>query len=89
MPPLQSECRYAKGFSLWEKLWAQLSFFTMLISGTAGIARADWHWLAPYLVVAWYGVPGIVMRYQTCPNVPICSFTGIAFNSRLNGQNGW
>jgi hypothetical protein len=61
------KCLYANGFTLWEKLWAQLSFFTMLIVGTAGIALADWRWLAPYIAAGWYGVPGIVMRHQTCP----------------------
>ena len=66
----QSECRYANGFSLWEKLWAQISFFTMLIAGTAGIAREDWYWLAPYLIVGWYGVAGIVMRHMICPRCP-------------------
>ncbi len=64
------ECRYANGFSLWEKLWAQGSYFTMMIVGTAGIARADWHWLAPYLLIAWYGLPGIIMRYVICPRCP-------------------
>lgn len=70
MIPLQNDCGYSKGFSLREKLWAQLSFFAMLISGTAGIAHAGWHWLAPYLFVAWYGVPGVVMRYLSCPRCP-------------------
>ncbi len=64
------ECRYANRFSFWEKLWAQGSFFVMQIVGTAGIARADWHWLVPYLAVAWYGMPGLIMRHVICPRCP-------------------
>jgi hypothetical protein len=67
MTAQERQCTYANGFSLGEKLWAQLSFFTMLIAGTAGIALADWPWLAPYVLAGWYGVPGLVMRHQTCP----------------------
>jgi hypothetical protein len=65
-----TECRYANGFSVREKLWAQLSFFAILIAGTAGIIREDWPWLAPYIVAGWYGVPGIVMRHLVCPRCP-------------------
>jgi hypothetical protein len=70
MTSAKTECRYANGFSLWEKLWAQLSFFAMMFAGIAGIARADWHWLAPYLIVTAYGVPMIVMRHLACPRCP-------------------
>ena len=70
MTSIRGECHLSKGFRLWEKLFAQLSFFTMLITGTAGIARSDCHWLLPYLVIAWYGIPGIVMRHLTCPRCP-------------------
>ncbi|MBU1237218.1 MAG: hypothetical protein KJ634_01890 [Gammaproteobacteria bacterium] len=63
-------CQLANGFSLREKLYAQITFFTMAIVGIIGIARADWPWLLPYLVVFGYGVPGIVMRHLTCPRCP-------------------
>ncbi len=66
----QATCRLAEEFSVWEKLYAQLSFTTMGIVGTVGIVRADWPWLLPYLVVYWYGVPGIVMRHLSCPRCP-------------------
>jgi hypothetical protein len=70
MTSSQKSCRYANGFALWEKLWAQGSFFAMLILGTIGIAREDWPWLAPYLAAGWYGVPGIIMRHVICPRCP-------------------
>jgi len=70
MTSIRGECRLSKGFSLWEKLYAQLTFFTMLGTGIAGIARSDWRWLLPYLVLTVYGVLGIVMRHLTCPRCP-------------------
>jgi len=33
MTAIQGECRLSKGFSPWEKLWAQLSFNAMVFSG--------------------------------------------------------
>jgi hypothetical protein len=63
-------CHLANGFSLREKLYAQFSFFLMGIVGVVGIARVDWYWLIPYLVVFGYGVPGVVMRHLTCPRCP-------------------
>lgn len=60
-------CRLADGFSFREKLYAQATFFTIMIVGAVGIARADWHWLFPFLLVCWYGIPGVVMRHLTCP----------------------
>ena len=70
MTAIQGECRLSKGFSPWEKLWAQLSFNAMVFSGIAGIAFSDWHWLAPYLVFTVYGILGIVMRHQACARCP-------------------
>ena len=64
------QCHLSNGFSLREKLYAQFSFFVMGIVGMIGIAREDWRWLVPYLVVFGYGVPGIVMRHLTCPRCP-------------------
>jgi hypothetical protein len=37
------QCRLSNGFSVREKLYAQLSFFVM---GIVGIAREDWRWPA-------------------------------------------
>ena len=65
-----SECPLADGFSVWEKAYAQLSFFTMGIAGTAGISLADWRWVSPYLLIYWYGIPGIIMRHLNCPRCP-------------------
>lgn len=61
------QCTLADRFSLWQKLYAQSTFFTFIIAASIGIARADWPWLLPYALVCWYGVPGIVMRYLSCP----------------------
>lgn len=65
-----AECRLAEGFSVWEKAWAQLSFSAMGILGTVGIVLTDWPWVFPYIVIYWYGVPGIVMRHLICPRCP-------------------
>lgn len=63
-------CKLAEGFSVWQKIYAQVSFFTMMTVGTVGIVRIDWHWIFPYIVVSWYGIPGIVMRHLSCPRCP-------------------
>lgn len=65
-----AECKLAEGFSLWKKLYVQLSFNIMGIIGVVGIALADWRWLLPYVVLYGYGIPGIVMRHLPCPRCP-------------------
>ena len=65
-----AKCTLADGFSTSEKAWAQLSFWIMGIVGTVGILLTDWVWVFPYIVIYWYGVPGIVMRHLNCPRCP-------------------
>jgi hypothetical protein len=65
-----SGCSLAEGFSVWEKAWAQVSFWVMGIAGTVGILLANWIWVFPYLVVYWYGIPGVIMRHTNCPRCP-------------------
>jgi hypothetical protein len=55
---------------MWEKAYAQLSFWAMGIAGTVGIVIADWPWVLPYIAIYWYGIPGIVMRHIVCPRCP-------------------
>jgi hypothetical protein len=64
------ECSLAEGFSLPEKAYAQISFFTMGVMGTVGIVLGDWPWVLPYILIYWYGIPGIVMRHINCPRCP-------------------
>ncbi len=64
------KCTLAEGFSFREKVWAQLSFLVMGISGTVGILLADWPWVFPYVLIYWYGIPGVVMRHLNCPRCP-------------------
>ena len=66
----ERECTLAEGFSFWEKAWAQASFLVMGIVGTVGIVIEDWPWVFPYIVIYWYGIPGIVMRHLVCPRCP-------------------
>ena len=63
-------CSLAETFSLREKLYAQSSFIAMSILGTIGIILEDWMWAIPYVVICWYGVPGIIMRHLVCPRCP-------------------
>lgn len=63
-------CMLSKGFSVWEKLYAQLTFFTMGIIGTIGIVRVDWRWMLPYSAICWYGILGIIVRHINCPRCP-------------------
>jgi hypothetical protein len=65
-----AECAYAKGFSLSEKLWAQISFNAMCILGIIGIARVDPIWAVPYAFLYAYGIPFVVMRHLACPRCP-------------------
>ena len=51
-------CSLAEGFSLLEKIYAQMSFFSMGVIGTVGILLADWPWILPYIVIIWYGGSG-------------------------------
>ena len=67
---VKSECKLSDGFSIWEKMYAQFSFFAMGIIGTVGIALVDWRWIFPYLLIGVYGILGIVMRHLTCPRCP-------------------
>ena len=64
------KCSLAEGFSLPEKIWAQFSFLGMTLIGTVGIVLADWPWVLPYILINWYGVPGIIMRHINCPRCP-------------------
>jgi hypothetical protein len=63
-------CSLAEGFSLWEKTYAQFSFIAMSVIGTVGIVLVDWPWIMPYILINWYGIPGIVMRHLSCPRCP-------------------
>jgi hypothetical protein len=42
----------------------------MGILGTVAILLDDWPWVFPYVVIYWYGIPGIVMRHLNCPRCP-------------------
>jgi hypothetical protein len=66
----RSECRLADGFSVWEKMYAQFSFFAVGIIGTVGILLVDWRWAPLYVFIYVYGILGIVMRHLTCPRCP-------------------
>jgi hypothetical protein len=66
----KTECTLTNGFDLWEKVYAQFSFFAMCIIGTVGIALVDWRWILPYLLIYGYGVLGVVMRHLVCPRCP-------------------
>ena len=63
-------CEFACGFRLREKLYAQFTFITMGILGTIGIILEDWIWVVPYVLIYWYGIPGVVMRHLNCPRCP-------------------
>ena len=65
-----TDCVLAEGFSLWEKIYAQFSFIAMGVIGTTGIVLEDWPWVLPYIVIYWYGIPGIIMRHINCPRCP-------------------
>lgn len=64
------DCTLAGGFSVREKIYAQTSFHLMGITGTVGIALADWPWALPYLFVYAYGILGVIMRHLNCPRCP-------------------
>ena len=66
----EPKCPVAEGFSLREKIWAQVSFLVMGVSGTVGIVLNDWVWVLPYVLIYWYGIPGVVMRHLNCPRCP-------------------
>ena len=64
------QCSLAEKFSFWEKFYAQFSFIAMGVLGTIGIILEDWIWVIPYIIICWYGIPGIVMRHLNCPRCP-------------------
>ena len=66
----RGQCSLAEKFSRWEKIYAQTSFIAMGVLGTIGIILEDWIWIIPYVIVYWYGIPGIVMRHLNCPRCP-------------------
>jgi hypothetical protein len=63
-------CSLAEGFSLLEKVYAQVSFIGMGVIGTIGIILTDWVWAIPYIFIYWYGIPGIIQRHVNCPKCP-------------------
>ena len=63
-------CSLSGRFKLWEKIYAQFSFIAMSVIGTIGIAVVDWRWMLPYILINWYGIPGIIMRHLNCPRCP-------------------
>jgi hypothetical protein len=63
-------CALATGFSLREKLYAQVTFQVTVLVGIIGIARADPVWVVPYLVLYGYLLPGVVMRHVLCSRCP-------------------
>ena len=44
-------CSLAEGFSLWEKIYAQVSFIGMGFLGTIGIILTDWVWVHTFLSI--------------------------------------
>ena len=64
------KCSLAGKFSVREKIYAQSSFLAMGVIGTLGIVLEEWVWAIPYIVIYWYGIPGIVMRHLNCPRCP-------------------
>ena len=60
------KCSLADGFSIWEKIYAQFSFIALGVIGTIGIILEDWLWIIPYILIYWYGIPGIIMRHINC-----------------------
>ena len=66
----KTACRLADGFSTGEKIYAQVSFLAMGLTGVVGIALVDWRWVPAYLVIYLYGILGIVMRHLNCPRCP-------------------
>ena len=64
------QCSLAGKFSLWEKIYALSSFAAMGKLGTIGIILEDWIWVLPYVLIYWYGVPGIIQRHLVCPRCP-------------------
>jgi len=66
----KAECTLANGFRPWEKIYAQGSFTGMGVFAVVGIARVDWEWILPYLLIYAYGIAGIVMRHLVCPRCP-------------------
>ena len=65
-----NHCALSRGFSIKEKIFAQVSFFGILITGTIGIILSDPIFVVPYVFIAWYGVPGIIQRHIVCPRCP-------------------
>ena len=67
---MAANCRYADGFTIWEKLYAQITFNVFCLTGLAAIALQDWRWALPYAVLYFGGVPFVIMRYLACPRCP-------------------
>ncbi len=63
-------CNLAKGFSICEKAWAQLTFLGMGIIGMTGIVLYDWKLMIPYVIVYFYGIFGVIVRHTNCPRCP-------------------
>lgn len=67
---MTANCQYADGFSIWEKLYAQITFNVFCLTGLIAIAMQDWRWAVPYAVLYFGGVPFVIMRHLACPRCP-------------------
>ncbi len=66
----QNSCDLAQGFTIGEKLFAQITFNGFWITAFAAIWQSSVPWSLIYLGLVVYGVIGLVQRQLACPRCP-------------------
>ncbi len=70
MDKYQKHYPLACDFSLYQQIYAQITFHGWWISGFLAIAVQNSIWAMLYLFIVAYGILGIIQRHLTCPRCP-------------------
>lgn len=65
-----NSCKLANGFSIGEKIFAQLTFNLFWITGFIAIWQDNIYGALAYAAIVLFGIFGVVMRHLVCPRCP-------------------
>lgn len=65
-----NSCKLANGFSIGEKIFAQLTFNLFWIIGFIAIWQDNIYGALAYAAIVLFGIFGVVMRHLVCPRCP-------------------
>ena len=78
-------CRLADGFSVGEKIFAQLTFNAYWITGCIAIWQDSVFWSLVYAAMVAVGIFGLIVRHLVCPRCPHL----YKYNDCLQAPKSW